>query len=47
MAFFGPVLSACLTGDGATGLWDGVLAVTSTPEFFELKRSRSVPLTFA
>ena len=47
VAFFGPVLSAYPIGDGATRLWDGVLAVASTPEFFELKRSRSVPLTFA
>ena len=46
VAFFGPVLSSCPIGEHATRLWDGVLAVASTPEFFELKRSRSVPLSF-
>jgi hypothetical protein len=46
VAFFGPVLSSCPTGDAAVRLWDGVLNVVSTKEFFELKRSRSVPLSF-
>ena len=46
VAFFGPVLSSCPTGADALRLWDGVLAVASTSQFFELKRSRSVPLSF-
>jgi hypothetical protein len=47
VTFFGPVLSACPTGDAALRLWDGVLAVASTQEFSELKRSRTVPLSFS
>jgi hypothetical protein len=47
VAFFGPVLSSCPTGDAALRLWNGVLAMASTKEFFELKRSRTVPLSFA
>jgi 8-oxo-dGTP pyrophosphatase MutT (NUDIX family) len=46
VAFFGPVLSSCPTGQAALQLWDGVLALASTPEFFELKRSRNVALSF-
>jgi hypothetical protein len=46
VAFFGPVLSSCPTGDAVVRLWDGVLAMASTKEFFELKRSRTVPLSF-
>jgi hypothetical protein len=46
VAFFGPVLSSCPTGDAALRLWDGVLALESTQEFFELKRSRTVALSF-
>ena len=40
VAFFGPVVTPAPKGDDAGRLWDGVLAVASTPGFYELKRSR-------
>lgn len=46
VALFGPVLSSCPRGHDALRLWDAVLAAASTPQFFELKRSRNVPLSF-
>jgi hypothetical protein len=45
-AFFGPVITPAPKGEAAGVLWDGVLAVTSAPGFFELKRSRDVPPSF-
>ncbi len=39
-AFFGPVVTPAPKGDAAAKLWDGVLAVASTPGFYELKRTR-------
>ncbi|WP_329047152.1 DsbA family protein [Amycolatopsis sp. NBC_01488] len=44
-AFFGPVVSPVPRGEEAGRLWDGVLLVTGTPGFFELKRGRSSPVT--
>ena len=41
-AFFGPVISPAPKGEAAGVLWDGVVAVASTPGFFEIKRSRTV-----
>jgi hypothetical protein len=41
IAFFGPVVSPTPRGEAAGRLWDGVLAVTATDGFFELKRHRS------
>ena len=41
-AFFGPVITPAPKGEAAGTLWDGVLAVASTPGFYELKRSREV-----
>jgi 2-hydroxychromene-2-carboxylate isomerase len=40
LAFFGPVVTPAPRGDAAGRLWDGVLAVTGTDGFFELKRTR-------
>ncbi|WP_163510681.1 DsbA family protein [Fodinicola acaciae] len=45
-AFFGPVISPIPRGEAAGRLWDGVVLVTGTPGFYELKRSRSGPLSF-
>jgi predicted DsbA family dithiol-disulfide isomerase len=39
-AFFGPVVTPAPKGEAAGQLWDGVLAVTTTEGFFELKRTR-------
>lgn len=39
-AFFGPVLTPAPKGEEAGSLWDGVLAVSRYPGFYELKRSR-------
>ncbi|TDV45371.1 disulfide bond formation protein DsbA [Actinophytocola oryzae] len=43
-AFFGPVVSPTPLGEAAGLLWDGVLLVSATPGFFELKRARSRPV---
>lgn len=40
-AFFGPVLTRAPRGEEAGRLWDGVMAVTSFPHFYEIKRSRT------
>jgi len=40
-AFFGPVVSPIPRGEAAAKLWDGVLLVTGTDGFFELKRTRT------
>jgi hypothetical protein len=39
-AFFGPVVTPIPRGESAGQLWDGVLLVTGTDGFFELKRTR-------
>jgi len=41
-AFFGPVVTPAPKGEDAVRLWDGTLAVASTPGFYEIKRGRSV-----
>jgi 2-hydroxychromene-2-carboxylate isomerase len=40
-SFFGPVVSPIPRGEAAARLFDGVLLVTETDGFFELKRSRT------
>jgi protein-disulfide isomerase-like protein with CxxC motif len=45
-AFFGPVVTPIPRGEAAGRLWDGVLAVTGTDGFFELKRTRDRKPTF-
>jgi hypothetical protein len=40
-SFFGPVVSPIPRGEAAARLWDGVMLVTKTDGFFELKRSRT------
>jgi hypothetical protein len=40
IAFFGPVVSPVPLGEAAGRLWDGVLLVSGTDGFFELKRTR-------
>lgn len=40
LAFFGPVVTPIPRGADAGTLWDGVLLVTGTNGFFELKRTR-------
>ncbi|MGK5444312.1 mycothiol-dependent nitroreductase Rv2466c family protein [Micromonospora sp. URMC 105] len=42
-AFFGPVVAPIPRGEAAGRLWDGVVAVTGTDGFFELKRARTRP----
>jgi protein-disulfide isomerase-like protein with CxxC motif len=39
-AFFGPVVTPMPRGEAAAKLWDGVLLVSGTDGFFELKRTR-------
>jgi hypothetical protein len=41
IAFFGPVVSPIPRGEAAGKLWDGVLLVSGTDGFFELKRTRT------
>ncbi|MEU1088074.1 disulfide bond formation protein DsbA [Streptomyces sp. NPDC005892] len=40
VAFFGPVLTPAPRAEAAGKFWDGVLAMTSTDGFFELKHGR-------
>jgi 2-hydroxychromene-2-carboxylate isomerase len=40
VAFFGPVVTPTPRGEAAGRLWDGVLLVTGTRGFYELKRTR-------
>ncbi|MGW2223440.1 mycothiol-dependent nitroreductase Rv2466c family protein [Nonomuraea sp. NPDC001684] len=40
MALFGPVIRQAPRGEAAGRLWDGLVLVAGTEDFFELKRSR-------
>ena len=43
--FSGPVLAGLPERDDALALWDGLVLVAGTPEFWELKRTRTGPPT--
>jgi len=45
-SIFGPVITPAPKGEAAGQLWDAVALLTSTPGFFELKRSRTQPPIF-
>ena len=46
IAFFGPVVTPAPKGEAAGKLWDGVVLVAGTDDFFELKRTRDRPPIF-
>ena len=47
VAYFGPVLNAIPGVDEALDLFDGLVLLAGCRDFFELKRSRTTPPTFA
>lgn len=46
VAFFGPVVTPTPRGEAAARLWDGIVLVAGSDDFFELKRSRTRELCF-
>jgi protein-disulfide isomerase-like protein with CxxC motif len=47
VGFYGPIVSRRLEGEAAARLWDAYLTMTTTPGFFELKRTRDEDPQFA
>ncbi len=47
IAVFGPVVTPAPRGEEAARLWDGVVLVAGSPDYFELKRSRTRALSFS
>jgi hypothetical protein len=45
-AVFGPVMTPAPTGEAAGRLWDALVAILAVPNFYELKRSRTLPPSF-
>lgn len=43
IAFFGPILNAVPLGDAALRLFDGLRLLAQSPDFYELKRTRTSP----
>ena len=46
VAYFGPVVNPVPRGDDALRLWSGIQTLVSTPQLYELKRTRTTPPTF-